>query len=240
MVSNESDINFALFKRSMSVSSLILIITISSLTAYTHADSLNPGVYSKDSTPFGIPYQDWISKWWQWNAGIPSAVHPRDHYSPERCTINQAGPVWFLPDILTGNEERTCTMPSGKAILVPSLTGACWDDNTDPKLKTEAGIRQCASEGDNYGVISATLDGRNLQNLQQYRTMSRYFSITFPNDNVFRNIPGKFPAISDGFFVFLEPLPAGKHDLQLKTSVSNPIDPKFDYSSQVVYHLIIK
>ena len=29
-------------------------------------DSVNPGVYAANSAPFGIPYKDWIGKWWQW------------------------------------------------------------------------------------------------------------------------------------------------------------------------------
>ena len=94
-----------------------MMLSILSLTAFSHADSINPGVYSKDSSPYGIPYSQWISKWWQWNMEIPTAQHPRDNYSPEKCSVNQSGPVWFLPDILGGKEERTCTLPGGKLFL---------------------------------------------------------------------------------------------------------------------------
>jgi hypothetical protein len=234
------DSSFRLATKNIAISSIILPIIFSTSMISVQADSLNPSMYSNTSVPFGTAYKDWISKWWQWNAGIPASSHPRDNYTPQKCTINQAGPIWFLPDILSGKEERTCTIPTGKAILVPLLTGSCWDDNTDPKLKTDAGIRQCASEGDNYGVISANLDGTNLQNLQQYRTMSGYFQITIPKNNVMNSIPGTFKSIADGFFIFLQPLSPGKHDLQLKTSVSNPITPTYDYSAEVIYHLIIK
>ena len=56
-------------------------------------------------------------------------------------------------------------IPQGKAILVPLLTGFCDDDNTDPAIKTEEGLRKCAMAGNEYGVISAKLDGVDLQNL---------------------------------------------------------------------------
>ncbi len=71
--------------------------------------------------------------------------------------INQNGSVWFLPDILSGKEERTCTIPHEKAILVPLLTGMCDDDNTDPNIKTDDGLRSCAMAGNEYGVLSASL-----------------------------------------------------------------------------------
>ena len=35
-----------------------------------------------------------------------------------------------MPDILTGKEERSGTIPTGKAILVPSITGECHNDGT--------------------------------------------------------------------------------------------------------------
>lgn len=37
--------------------------------------------------------------------------------------------------------------------------------------------------------------------------------------------------------VFLEPLPAGKHDVNLKVSVLNPIEPGYNYSADWTYHL---
>ena len=51
------------------------------LSAY--AQSNNTVVYSKDSSPYGVPYKDWIARWWQWDVGIPSSQHPRDHYTSE-------------------------------------------------------------------------------------------------------------------------------------------------------------
>jgi hypothetical protein len=51
--------------------------------------------------------------------------------------------------------------------------------------------------------------------------------------------PGTFKAMADGFFVFLKPLPVGKHDLILTTSVSNPVAPSYNYAAESIYHLII-
>jgi hypothetical protein len=93
--------------------------------------------------------------------------------------------------------------------------------------------------GNEYGVLSASLDGSKLQDLNQYRTQTRFFNLTVPKDNFCNCVPGTFTTMADGFFAFLKPLPVGKHDLVLTTSVSNPVAPSFNYAAESVYHLII-
>jgi len=218
----------------LSLTSIIPLFTV-----FVQADSINPGIYSKDSSPSGVPYSEWIHRWWQWNQGIPASQHPRDNFTAEKCTNNQNGPVWFLPDILTVKEERTCTIQAGKAILVPLLTGECNNDGTPPVMNDDE-LRKCAQEGDEFGVITATMDGQPIQKLEQYRTQTGFFNITVVNGNTFDNTPGTFKGNADGFFVFLEPPSPGKHDLRLTTSVVNPTTPSYNYAAEVVYHLDIE
>jgi hypothetical protein len=203
---------------------------------YVVADSINPGVYSKDSAPYGISYGQWLAKWWNWTSSIPSDQHPRDNYTPEKCQANQRGPVWFLADQLGGREERTCTIPAGKSIFIPLLVGEC--ENSTSELKTDEDLRRCASAGNEYGVIEATLDGVKLKNLEQYRTQSGFFNITIVDGNIYDAPAGTFRGFADGFSVFLEPLPPGKHDVDLKVSVLNPIEPSYNYNADWTYHLM--
>jgi hypothetical protein len=210
-------------------------LAISSLTTFTHADSINPGVFSKDSAPYGIPYKEWITRWWQWHISIPKEDHPWNDSTGEKCAVGQEGPVWFL-NYPPGKVELTCAMPPGKAILFPILSAEC-DYGTE---NTDAEVRKCATEGNEFGVISATIDGVRLQNLEQYRIQSDFFNITIPEDNIYDADPGTFKAMVDGFFVFLEPLPAGRHDIRFTVSVSNPLNPEFDHAKDTTYHLIVK
>jgi len=224
-----------IFLVALSLTSIIPLFTV-----FVNADNLNPGVYSKDSSPFGVPYKEWIHRWWQWNLGTPVTEHPRDNFTAQKCTSNQNGSVWFLPDILTGKEERSCTIPVGKAILVPLLSGECHNDGTPPVMNDDE-LRKCASEGDEFGIISATLDGTKIQNLDQYRTQTGFYNITIAKNNIFDAVPGTgFKGNADGFFVFLEPPSPGKHDLRLTTSVANPTTPSYNYAAEVIYHLTIK
>ena len=238
---DRDDIISLRIRRSVSIIAAIILAFLisSSLLVFAQADSINPGVFSKDSSPNGIPYGEWIHRWWQWNMEIPTAEHPRDNYTPQKCTVNQRGPVWFLPDILSGKEQRTCTIPAGKDILVPLLTGECHNDGV-PKPMNDQELRQCAMAGNEYGVISATLDGKPLKNPEQYRIQTAFYNITVPEDNILKNKPGTFRGVADGFFIFLEPLSAGEHELHLKTSVSNPIQSEYNFAAEVAYQLIVK
>jgi hypothetical protein len=214
-----------------------IAILIPQIVLSTYAQGNSSVVYSKESAPFGVPYKDWIARWWQWDVGIPSSQHPRDNYTAEKCTVNQNGSVWFLPDILTGKENRPCTIPEGKAIMVPLLTGEC--DTSDPASQSDADIRQCSTAGDEYGAISATLDGQKIENLDSYRTATDFFNITIAKDNIFDIPAGTYRGAADGFFAFLKPLSVGDHELHIKTSVTNPTSPSYNYASEAIYDLKI-
>jgi hypothetical protein len=210
------------------------------LGIFVNADELNPGVYSKDSKPYEISYGEWLAKFWTWFIQIPADVHPREHYTPERCATAQSGPVWFLSDILADKEERNCEIPSGKAILLPILNGICWSDESDPIPMSDQDLIKCAKEGNEYGVISATIDGREIKELNSYRAESPFFNITVPENNIFNNMPGVWKAKVDGFFLFLEPLPPGNHTLRTTTSVINPTSPEYNYAADLKYNLMVK
>ena len=220
------------------LSVITLALAVASSTNIVRGDNINPGIYSTDSAPYGIPYQQWIAKYWQWDYSVPKDQHPLDNYTPEKCANGQQGPVWFLSESLSGTQERTCTIPAGKSILAAVLTGQC--NRSDPTLQNDEDVRKCATEGNDYGVVSATLDGVPIKNLDQYRTDSGYFNLTIPADNIFNEPPGIYRAFVNGIFVFLEPLHSGTHDLDLKVSVQNPIKSEYSYAAEWKYHLIVK
>ena len=106
--------------------------------ANTEQDTPMKGLHQRFDQLIEMPsfislYGEWIAKWWNWTLSIPKGEHPRDDFTPEKCSANQGGPVWFLSDQLGGREERTCTIPAGKAILFPLLTGECGYDVPEVK-----------------------------------------------------------------------------------------------------------
>jgi hypothetical protein len=221
----------------MLLSGIMVTLTLTSATNLVKGDNINPGLYSTNSAPYGIPYQQWTERLWQWDFSLPTAQHPKDNYTPEKCANGQNGPVWFLTEVLSGTQQRTCTIPAGKSILAAFLDGEC--DRSDPTLHNDQDVRKCATEGNDYGVIGATLDGARFQHLDQYRIDSGFYNLTIPADNIFKEKPGTYRAFTNGFFVFLQPLHHGTHDLHLTVSVTNPIKPTYNYAADWTYHLIV-
>ena len=230
---------FPVKSSALGLTMMALVVALLPLySTLVRADNLNPGVFSKDSTPYGAPYGNWIAKWWNWTLSIPKGEHPRDDFTPEKCAANQGGPVWFLADHLGGREERTCHIPAGRAILIPILTGECGYEV--PEVKNEEDMRDCATAGNEYGVIEATVDGVKIKDLESYRTQSGFFNSSIVENNIYDSPSGNYRAFADGYFLFLEPLPAGKHDVNLKVSVLNPIEPSYNYNADWTYHIIIE
>ena len=221
------------------VSSIALWFLLSFSWVSLVKGSNDPGIYPTNSSPYGIPYRDWTERFWQWLYSFPADQHPREDYTPEKCANGQQGPVWFLDAPLSGKQERTCYIPEGKSIFAAVLNGEC--DTGDSSLRTEADVRKCATEGNDYGVISGTLDGVKIKNLNNDRVDSGFYNITHAEGNIYE-LPagGPYRAFTNGYFVFLEPPAPGKHDLRLSVSVANPINPQYNYAAEWTYHLIIE
>ncbi len=51
--------------------------------------------------------------------------------------------------------------------------------------------------------------------------------------------PGlRFPAVADGYWIGLKPLPAGEHTIVFQAIVGDPLAPDFDL--KLTYHLTVK
>ncbi|MGV8107285.1 MAG: hypothetical protein ACP5OH_05900 [Nitrososphaerota archaeon] len=70
-------------------------------------------------------------------------------------------------------------------------------------------------------------------------TATDFFNISYVKGNIFDLPAGTYRGIADGFFVFLKPLSVGNHELQIKTSVTNPTTPSYNYASKGIYNLKI-
>ena len=135
--------------------------------------------------------------------------------------------------------DRSCRIPFGVQILLPVINGECSvvEDNS---LQSRAALRACAtSQMDLVTVATAKLDGHPLQIV---RRQSRLFSITLPEDNVLgigTPTPNPSPAVAEGFWVRVGPLPAGHHVLTSKGTLVVPGPGGFTFTQDVKYDLEI-
>lgn len=211
-----------------------------SLVNVSKADLLNPSMYSTHESPYGIPYQKWLANSWQWKFSVPTAQNTLNNYvNPANCAIDQKGPVWFFSESLSGAQVRQCTLPAGKSIFIPVLDGQC--DLSDTHQHSDTDLINCASEGNDFAAISASVDGVPIKNLDSYRTHTQFFNLTVPADNVYHEKPpGVYRSYADATVLFLHPLPPGPHVVHYNVNIINPLHSNFNYSTDATYKILVK
>lgn len=216
-------------------------ISLTLLTPHLFADTINSELFSPDSRPYNISYSDWTARWWQWIFSVPQRDNPLTDSSGINCAQKQNGPVWFLTGTTGGMVERVCTIPSGSAILAPVMNAEC-SFLEFPSVKIPSDLIDCSQEDNNHSInLKSTLDGRQLKNLENYRVTSSLFNITIPQDNVLGAPSGNTRMVSDGFWVFLMPLPKGNHTLQFSGETpGNPTTGTNNFGVDVTYHISVK
>jgi hypothetical protein len=85
-------------------------------------------------------------------------------------------------------------------------------------LKTEQDLHKCAVESNKDAVLKASLDNHEIKNIDKYRVTSSPFNVTYPSDPVFPTKSNFSQAVSDGWFIMLEPLKPGTHELKFSAS----------------------
>jgi hypothetical protein len=209
---------------------LILLLLMPSIMV-TYGDNFNAGLFAIESKPYGYTYGDWSAKWWQWILGTPESKSPLGDPTGKYCAEGQDGPVWYLAGF-NGKTERSCNVPSGKAIFVPIINTECSYAEY-PEFKSTEMLLNCAIEEMKDTKVEVTLDGTPLTNLENYRAQAPSFNVTFPSNAIFGAPAGPTVAAADGYYLMLEPLPSGTHKLNIKG-----VDT--DFVSDVTYTLTVK
>ena len=200
------------------------------------ADNVNQGIYALDSKPYGMSYGDWTTKFWQWLISIPADRSPVTDQTGERCREEQGDlPVFFLAFSNSGGAQRTCTISTEKAILVP-INVALVSKAEFPAAKNDDDLHRLAEEDESSNpFLFLSIDGKQFQDLGKYRVHSKAFDVNFPNNPIFGQQPGTSRAVSDGYWAILEPLPPGKHDIHFKARLTKPNTSTIFYSDDLKY-----
>jgi hypothetical protein len=195
-----------------------------------------------DAVIFGKTYGEWGGEWWNWALYEPFATNPIADETGEDGHLNQAGPVWFLAGTWGGTAVREVIIPEGKTLFFPLVNSvmAVPDD-----AATEAEVRALAKASiDPASLLYATVDGAQLLGLFSLRAES-------PPGGYVQHVPpgsvltewgyppgDRYPAVADGYWVALEPLPLGDHEIYFTAAVGNPKAPDLELEVTYTLHVI--
>ena len=213
----------------------------------------NSQVVQPNTDEFGNSYGEWSARWWQWLVSIPAATNPNLTPGNVDCTLGQSGQVWFLGGSFGDKPSytRSCTIDSGKDLLVTPLTALFGELGPTPESDCPNGpddcnptqLRSSAAEGqDDPQLLEVRVDNAQVKNVDQYRVTSPVFSAFFPEKAILPDsiVPGGTvphgshgPLISDGYFVLLKPLSPGSHTIHLKGVANN------GFAVEVTYRLTV-
>ena len=221
---------------------------------YVHQDasdkSANPAVYTPDSKPYGLSYEDWSTFWWQRVLFIPPDDNPNLDTSGADCAQGQSGPVWYLAGTFGGSAKRTCFITTGVSVLIPILTtafGAGLGDCLSPgwgnagPCDVNALRAAAAAQEDNPQRLELSLDGIPLSGLNAYRVQPPPFSYAVTSANILGQLFGfpvpagiYQPAVTDGYWVMFKPLSPGQHTIHAKGVQSD------GFAVETTYSLIVQ
>ena len=187
---------------------------------------------------FGATYGEWSARWWQWLLSIPAAVNPNlDQTGGANGAQGQVDDVWFLAGSFGGSATRAITIPAGKPIFFPIINSIVFKPFG---FETLLDLRQQAAAFiDTVTVLQASIDGKAIQNLSNFRVRSPSFTVIAPPQGLIPpgqlSVPGNTdPIVSDGYWLLLSPLSPGSHTIHFHAETSG------GFMLDVTYNLTVE
>jgi hypothetical protein len=201
-----------------------------------------PPVLPPTAHPYGQSYSEWAADWWQWALEQPADTNPLLDETGAQCANEQQGKVWFLAGTLASDPvTRSCTVPTGTALLFPVVNAFSCVDTGDP-VPPDAVLREQVAYVRSATGLTATIDGAAVPNVPAYFEESAVFSITLPgplpDDNVLGAPPGVYePCVDAGYYIVVRPLPPGEHTIHFTGTVVVPGPEPSEFNVDVTYNI---
>jgi hypothetical protein len=196
-------------------------------------------VVDPGKTLFRKSYNELTGAWSNWLQKEPPATNPAFDPDGRFCDLNQKGQIWYLagtfPD--EGVADRFCEVPAGKGIFFPILANISFapeflEEPPCDKLTEEVDQIRCDVNDDTpiapFVGLEVTLDGEPVADLFAYRVQSEPGGFTFRLGPLFEVLfdlePGdRFPAVVDGYWILLKPLPPGLHTVTFSADLGTEV-----------------
>jgi hypothetical protein len=200
-------------------------------------------------------YAELTALWWQWVFAQPAVdvggtnTNPLFDSTGDYATVGQEegiGPgnrYFFLVGTSGGDATRAVTVPAGKGLFFPIINGD-WDNANDPPTDyTVPELRAQAKAGEDTVILSSLYSRVDGRDVEIFRTKSPVYSYTVPDENSLYAYEGRFgpqfegtikPAVSDGYWSYVDPLPAGAHVIEFGGTTTD------GFTVNVSYHLTVQ
>lgn len=161
-------------------------------------------LFSVNSRPYGLTYEQWSIKWWAWLLKIPIQNNPVNDDTGRNAYLGQEdADVFFLCQTFGQNKpnpSRQVSVQKGKSLFMPLInwiSTAPEDGQTDDDLITIA-----KSKMDTIRDLKIILNGNQIfRDFSQYRVQSKPFCVELPKNNILGLSPGTKKMVSDGYWI---------------------------------------
>lgn len=172
---------------------------------------------------FGHTATDWVVQWFHWIMQFPSDESPTLDQTGNLTIKHQPNSsVYMLPGEHSAvAPNRHVTIPSNKPIMMPVFWVLV---STDSESVEESFVNKANTifADEQPTKLFATLDGKQLAIVSILTPVFRLNNI--PHDNAFEMKSGSTFVISKGYWVFMNPLPAGNHTLTYVGATHNYVN----------------
>lgn len=169
-------------------------------------------IVDPDKKVEGLTYSEWAAEWWTWMVG--EGFYPLVDTTGELCASGQSGEVFFLAGSWAGDVTRSCTVSEDMKIFFPVQNIVYLNFPDDPPLDVPAKRAELAGILNGTTGRSVTIDGRSVDDLDDYRVQSPVFEAFLPGGNLIGEpemLTG--PDVDDGWYIMLKSLDEGEHTI---------------------------
>lgn len=200
---------------------------------------------------YGHTHEELSGEWWAWHFGMPQAGNPVFDLTGADCANGQPDDVFFLAGTYGESANRACTIPADRPVFFP-IVNASADNGGVPAdmLSPEADLAGFARDSmDSIDTMRLEIDGEtwDTEALRALRVAARFaYDVPDVHPNVYDFYELEFsgrvePSFSDGYWVYLPPLPPGAHTIAFSAHDSgDPADPMDDWGLDVRYDLTVE
>ncbi|MGF6968720.1 hypothetical protein OKW43_005748 [Paraburkholderia sp. WC7.3g] len=204
----------------------------------------------------GMNYGTWSVSWWQYVLSKATPNNPLLDLTGQDCAVDQStsSRVFFLVGTFgPGSATRNnCSVPAGKFLFFPLLNfidihvpeGLPGGDTNDTVPKLWKDLQSFIGP---VTELHASVDGVPVSNLvpAMFRACAGLippctapgFSVTLPENNLFGVSAMVYsPAVADGYYLMLAPLPPGPHTIKFGGAGTFNGTP---FSVDITYNLIV-